>query len=282
MITRAEDNPIILQLQVMRGRKKMIGTRGDLFSENRIDPAKPIPYHSQVYQALERVITTSMRPGEQLPGEPRLCEAFGVSRTVIRQALDQLTHAGLVTRVMGKGTFVAEPKIPEALLGSLTGFHEDMVAKGYAPHSKVLRQEQRRAPSDVAHYLALSPGADVIELRRLRFVNQIPIQLVTTYIPGGLCPGLLEVDFTHQSLYAYLDEVCELHIARGKRMIEAVLATEDVARLLEVRPGTPLIKLESVSYLADGTPLEYYHAVHRSDRARFEVELVRAHNSRTP
>jgi GntR family transcriptional regulator len=33
--------------------------------------------------------------------------------------------------------------------------------------------------------------------------------------------------------------------------------------------------LDSVSYLADGTPIEYYHALHRGDRARFEVEVSR-------
>ena len=69
-----------------------------------------------------------------------------------------------------------------------------------------------------------------------------------------------------------------MFIVRGRRFLEAVAANELEARLLQVERGSPLIRLESISYLEDGRPLEYYHAVHRGDRSRFEVELVRSRN----
>ena len=49
------------------------------------------------------------------------------------------------------------------------------------------------------------------------------------------------------------------------------------SELLQVDPGAPLMLLDSVSYLDDGTPIEYYHALHRGDRSRFEAELVRVY-----
>ncbi|MCB9454379.1 MAG: GntR family transcriptional regulator [Anaerolineaceae bacterium] len=253
----------------------MVDIREAIFYEHRIDTAKPVPYHTQVYQALEQIITTALQPGQQLPGEPKLCDLFGVSRTVIRHALDQLLRDGLIVRVMGKGTFVAEPKINEGLIGRLTGFYEDMVAQGYTPVSKVLQQELVQANAKVARNLNLPVGTDVIAIRRLRFVNGVPLQLVTTYMPYELCAALLRADFTQQSLYAYLRQTCDLQIVSGTRRIEAVLATDEEARLLAISPGSPLILIDSVSYLEDGTALEYYHAVHRSDRARFEVSLMR-------
>ncbi len=67
-------------------------------------------------------------------------------------------------------------------------------------------------------------------------------------------------------------------IVRGYRSIEAVPANAYEARLLRVKKGAPLISLESVSYLSDSTPVEYYHALHRGDRSRFEVELIRPHD----
>lgn len=247
-----------------------------LFEGYKIDYGRPMPYHAQVYEALERIITSQLKPGDQLPGEPRLCELFGVSRTVIRHTLDQLDRDGLIVRIMGKGTFVAEPKIHEALAGRLTGFYEDMVEQGYAPPvSKVLRQERTEADARIARNLDLQAGDPVILISRLRYVNDVPLQLVKTYLPYALCAATLRGDFTRQSLYAFLRNTCDLHIARGKRMIEAVPATEEEARLLEIAPGAPLILLDSVSYLEDGRPLEYYQAVHRSDRARFEVNLLR-------
>ena len=248
----------------------------EVFANLQIDSAKPIPYHAQVYDALEKLISNgTLRVGDQLPGEPKLCLLFGVSRTVIRQALEQLLRDGLITRVMGKGTFVAEPKILEGLVGTLTGFYEDMVRQGYTPVSKTLKQQRIQATEKVASHLQIEVGSSVVEVRRVRYVNEIPIQLVTTYIPEVFCPTILQADFTYQSLYAYLEKECNLRIASGKRIIEAVLANKEESKLLEIPVGSPLIMLDSVSCLENGTPLEYYHAVHRSDRASFEVNLFR-------
>ncbi|MBZ0310680.1 MAG: GntR family transcriptional regulator [Anaerolineae bacterium] len=256
----------------------MIDAHETIFANYKIDVTKPVPYHTQVYQALEQIIITSLQPGDRLPGEPKLCNLFGVSRTVIRQALDQLLHDGLIVRVMGKGTFVAEPKISERLIGRLTGFYEDMVEQGYTPISRVLRQEIVQANAKVARNLNLETNTEVIAIKRLRFVNDVPIQLVTSYMPYTLCTEILHADFTQQSLYAYLRNECHLEIKSGKRIIEAVRATDEEAELLAISPGTPLILIDSVSYLENGTALEYYHAVHRSDRARFEVNLMRVHD----
>ncbi len=242
----------------------------------RIDRDSPIPYYAQVKDALQtRIREGEWQAGHQLPGEPELCRIFKVSRTVIRQALNELLHEGLIVRVKGRGTFVAEPKIKESLIQRLTGFHEDMVSQGYTPITQTLRQEAVPASAQVAVYLEIEPGTPVIEIERLRLVQDEPAVLVTTYIPSALCPDLLHMDLSHQSLYAFLETHCGLTIARGRRFIEAVPANTREARLLKIKKGAPLILLDSVSYLSDGTPMEYYHALHRGDRSRFEVELVR-------
>ena len=76
-------------------------------------------------------------------------------------------------------------------------------------------------------------------------------------------------------MYRFIEEECNLFISRGQRVIEAVAANENEAQLLQVSEGAPLVLINSVSYLSDGTPVEYYHAIHRGDRSRFEVELLR-------
>jgi GntR family transcriptional regulator len=241
-----------------------------------IDRNSPLPYYAQVKELIhERIRKGDWKTGEQLPGEPELCRIFEVSRTVIRQALDSLMREGVIVRIKGRGTFVAEPKISEGLVQTLTGFYEDMMRQGYVPVSKVLKQEVVPASSKIARYLETNEGTPVIEICRLRYVQEIPLALVTTYVPQALCPSVLYADLTRQSLYTYLEKTCELRIARGRRIIEAVLANQYEAQLLEIPRDSPLILLDSVSYLEDDTPIEYYHALHRSDRARFEVELVR-------
>jgi GntR family transcriptional regulator len=157
----------------------------------------------------------------------------------------------------------------------LTGFYQDMVERGLKPGSQVLNQEVTSSNEKVARFLNIEPGEKVIDIQRLRFINDEPIQLVTTYIPYEICPSLATVDLSNQSLYAFLEKECGIYITKGHRFIEAVLANEHEAELLGIERGAPLLMLDSVSYSEDGQPIEYYHALHRGDRSRFEVELVR-------
>jgi len=244
--------------------------------KNKVDRDSPIPYYAQLKDGLRAEIDSgNWRPGDLLPGEPELCRQFDVSRTVVRQALKELSYEGLVVRRKGKGTFVASPKFTESHIQELSGFFKDMLDLGHTPYSQILRQEVTPASSVVAERLALQVGAPVVQIDRLRFVEDEPLVLVTTYLPYQLCPQLVDADLAHRSLYEYLETVCGLTLARGRRTIEAVAADEYQAGLLRVKPGAPLILLNSVSYLEGDTPIEYYKALHRGDRSRFEVELIR-------
>jgi GntR family transcriptional regulator len=240
-----------------------------------------IPYYIQLIEVLkEKISKGEWKPNDQLPSEPELCSLYGVSRTVVRQALREIELEGLIIRRKGKGTFVAEPKINESLVQRLTGFYQDMVDRGHKPITKVLMFEVQPASSKVSKYLGLESGTPVFCIERLRYVQDEPILLVTTYIPYAICPRLEEYDLSNQSLYAVLEKEFGLVISHGRRTIEAVTANEREALLLRVEENDPLLLLDSVTYLEDGTPIEYYHAIHRGDRSRFEVELVRIRDQR--
>jgi GntR family transcriptional regulator len=248
-----------------------------------VDRASPIPLHVQVKEALkDRIVRRTLKPGDLVPGDLELCSQFGVSRTTVRQGLAELAHEGWVVRERGRGTFVASPKLTERAVERLSGFFEDMVVLGFPPVSQVLRQRLRAADAHVASRLNLAPGAMVVEIERLRFVEDEPVVLTTTYLPHALVPGLEAADLTRRSLYEYLATEFGLSLARGRRTIEAVAADARQAQLLRLRKGAPLVFLQSVSYLADDRPIEFYLAFHRGDRSRFEVELVQGAEQREP
>lgn len=256
---------------------------GDEPLRTTIDRGSPIPYYVQLKGALAEAIESGRwKPGDRLPSEPELCDLFGVSRTVVRQALKDMTYEGLVLREKGRGTFVAEPKISSSsLVHSLVGFYEDMAERGLPPVTQVLEQAIEPASSKLAVSLELEPMTPVIKLVRLRFVEQEPIVLVTSYLPYNLCPKLMGADLSQQSLYAFLKQQYGLSVASGRRRIDAVAANEQEASLLQIEMGAPLLRLDSVSYLEDGTPLEYFHGVFRGDRSRFEVEIDRTRGRRS-
>ncbi len=199
--------------------------------------------------------------GDQIP-RADLCEEYGFSRTVVRQHCG-IGLAGLIIRRKGKGTFVAEEKINESLVQKLTGFYQDMIERGLKPGTQVLHQNVVAADNNVARFLEIPIGSFVVDIKRLRFIEEEPIQLATSYIPFDLCQAAATIDLTNRSLYEFLEKEAGLYIARGRRFIEAVSANEIDAGLLHVERGSPLILLESISYLTNGTPIEYYHAIHR-------------------
>lgn len=241
-----------------------------------IDRSSSVPYYVQLRDTLEEEIRSgNWQPGDRIPGENELCEMFGVSRTVVRQALNEMVFEGRITRARGRGTFVSEPKLSsKGIVQSLDGFYQDMAARGLETVTKVLEQGIVPAGPKIAEYLALEPMSPVIKIIRLRFISGDPIVLVTSYLPFELCRSLVNADLTHASLYVFLERECGLVIGRGRRRIDAIAATEEEAKLLDVEPRAPLLKIDSISYLDEGKPIEYFHGLFRGDRLRFEAEIV--------
>jgi GntR family transcriptional regulator len=235
-----------------------------------IDKETPIPYHYQLRELLRgEIVSGRWAVGEKLPSERELCEAFGLSRTTVREAIDALVGEGLLRREKGRGTFVAEPKITESLLRS--PFTDSMAEQGIPIQTEVLRMEEITPPYVIAQQLRLTSDDLVININRLRSVFNEPFLLSTSYVPQKLCPSLINEDLNHNSLYNLLQNKYGLIIARAERYIEAVAANEMEAELLHVEPGTPLMLIESTVYMEDGTPLEYFKSRRRGDRTRLLV-----------
>lgn len=246
----------------------------------KIEFSSYIPYYVQLIDLLtDRINSKEYQPGDRIAGEVELCEQYGVSRTVVRQALREMELNGLIIRQKGRGTFVAQPKIHANLAQKLTGFYQDMIMRGLKPITNVLENITIPADKKTAKILEIPEGSKVFKISRLRFVESEPILITTTYIPISFCPDLDTIDLTNLSLYEVLEKKYGLMIVKGKRYIEAVAANETESKLLGVQKGAPLVMIESVSYLADGRPIELFHAVHRGDRTRFEVSLIRVQES---
>jgi len=248
----------------------------ELIRKLRIDKKNGIPYYYQLKKyIIEEIESGAWKTGEQILPETKICELFDISRTVVRQTFQELVNEGYLIKKKAKGTFISEPKINENLVQSLMGFYEDMTARGFKVKNDILWQKKIPATEKIAKQLNLEVGEDVIVIRRLRRLNDEPIVLDKTHIPYKFCPDLLNEDLSNKSLYGYIEREYNLKIDRGRRYIEAVIAGEEEAKLLNVKKGVPLLYIESIGYLKDGTPLEYYNALHRGDRIRLVTELKR-------
>lgn len=209
------------------------------------------------------------------PSEAELCAQYDVSRTVVRQALSDLESAALITRIKGRGSFVAARNTPERLVQALTSLHEDVRARGQQLETKVLRLEREPASPYVAEALSLRESDPIVLLERLRFVDGEPWVLTTAHLPFDLAGPLLAMDMTTRSLYEALEGELRLELHHGRRSVEAAQAGKEIARRLGIEEGAPVLRLTGTTYLADGRPIESFVGLHRGDRSRFDVDLFR-------
>ena len=238
----------------------------------RIRKDVPIPLYYQLKEILLEHIEHA-HPGDTLPTETELCYQFNISRPTVRQAMSELVNEGYVRRRKGKGTIIARPRIRQDFLQELESFNTEMKRKGVAPSTRLLTCELRKANEQVASTLQISAGTDIIYLERLRFADGEPIVHVQTSLSHDRLEGLEKKPFETHSLYEIIEQEYGYTIDHAVRTLEADLAREPLADLLNVPEGAPIQFIETVAYLSDDTPIEYSRAHYRGDRNKFTYTL---------
>jgi GntR family transcriptional regulator len=185
----------------------------------------------------------------RLPSEAQLCARFGVSRVTVRQALDRLEDEGTVERKQGKGTYVAGKRVRHGL-DALRSFHDSLVLQGLEPEMRVLSLEHVDVPAHLRARFAGAEGGCVL-LRRLHVVDGRPIALGASYLPRAIADLAPDV-VACQPNYALLAAIEGNGVAHADIAIRAEAADRDVARILKIRTGSPLLVMTRTSSFPNG------------------------------
>jgi GntR family transcriptional regulator len=240
----------------------------------RIDRRSPVPFYFQLKQLVAGEIGAGRwAPGDRLPSEFEMCDRFGVSRTVVRQALAELEAEGLLRKEKGRGTFVAEPRGSSWFLQSSHGFHDEATRAGRTVTSQILRRELGPLPGWAAQALDLPAGSTGVALERLRSVDGELVMYVVSYLVRELAEVVFDAELEAGSLYGALHDH-GVDVIGGRRVVEATHAPDTAAELLRVDAGAPVLHVQAVSWDADMRPFECYRAWHRSDRTTIEVQVI--------
>lgn len=243
-----------------------------------IDRRSPLPLYFQLARLLtEDIVRGRWSPGERLISEPDIGNQFGVSRATVRQALQRLESEGLIQRIKGRGTFVAGSRERSWLLQSSGGFfHEEVDRLGFDVTSKVLRAEVAPLTHWAAEALGLAEASNGVVLERLRFVDGKAALYVADYLPAQFAEAALSLADKDGSLYDRLEKQQGVSVYGGRRTLEAVSAESQVAEMLDVKPRTPLVFIESVAWDAELQPFHAFQSWLRTDRIRVEVQVTRS------
>ncbi len=241
-----------------------------------LDHNGPVPLYHQLKQMIkEQLAQDGLYPTDsRIPGEEELAATHHVSRMTARQALTELVNEGVLYRRAGKGTFVARPKI-ERELAKLTGYYEEMIAKGLKPGARVLGQSVVKVGQKVGSFLELHPEDEVIQIFRLRLADGEPMAIQTVHVPYDRCPNLVGEDLTKVSLYQLLEQKYGLRLGHARERITATVASRQQAALLAIPKDAPLLQIERLTLLRSGIPIEFVESFYRADKYVYTTTLYR-------
>jgi DNA-binding GntR family transcriptional regulator len=228
----------------------------------------------QVYRLIaDQIASGALGSGDRLPAERRLCDQLGVSRATVRRALADLVEDGLVESSMGRGSFVTTGPLVEPP-NALLSFTELGSRRGLRPSALVIGRLVRPATLEEAELFGIAPGAEVLELSRLRMLDGVPVAIDRSRVPVVRAPALTELDFETASLYDALT-AAGCAPARAAYTVEAAAATAAEGALLGIDAGTPVLVTDTTAYDLGDRPVERCRTAYRADRYRFRATLVR-------
>ncbi|MET0836921.1 MAG: GntR family transcriptional regulator [Thermoleophilaceae bacterium] len=247
----------------------------------RAEPKRPalprrLPRGGPKGQALRGILEgllEALPPGAALPSERELADRYGLARMTVRNEVERLTAEGLVYRLHGRGTFVAEPRVAQA--GAFSSFTEDMVARGHVPGSIVRARETVEADGFLAAALELAPGDPVFRLDRVRTADGRPMAIEQVYLPLPRFEGIEQVEFAQASLFDLLGKRFGVSLQAGQQRVVAVRIEGEDAPLLGVAEGEPGLRFHTVARDGEGVPVYYAVSLYRGDRYEIDLRQIR-------
>lgn len=233
---------------------------------------KPLYVRIQEHIA-ELILSGKLPPETKIQSERDFSDDLGVSRMTVRKALTELVNEGLLERRHGSGTYVAKPKVTYESQ-ELVDYIKTMQVRNIAATSQLLEFDEIIASRRLAETLQIEIGDPIFRIGLLRFANRIPIILERIFFPCESFPDLQEWDLEKSSYIDLLTDVYKKKLGSFSQTVEAVSATDEIARQLRVDEGFPILMLVKIIHSEDdGKPIVMAHDYLRSDYARIHTNL---------
>ncbi|RGR82598.1 GntR family transcriptional regulator [Heyndrickxia coagulans] len=222
-----------------------------------------VPLYAQLLDILiEQMDNGKLKAHDKLPTEKELCERYQVSRTTVRQALDELEKMKRIYKQQGKGSFVA-PFENEASKNKVNFINvvEAIKKMGRKPSTIVADFQIRDLIEiDIARALEYKAGKKIYAIKRIRLADRDPVMLEETYLPADRFSGLENEDLESESLHHILQRNYHLVNMSFKREFRAVLLNKEQAKMLKAEKGDPAMQMMTQG-LSGGHPFEFTKAI---------------------
>ena len=224
-----------------------------------------IPLYLQVKNKIKQEIRSGiLKAGDKLDSEAEMQKEYGMSRVTVRNAMAELEREGYIIKVQGKGSFVAQSDMLRLPVG-VTSFTGDAKMQGADLKSKILKVGLEPVKTEMdKEFFGINDGENILIVKRLRCVNNVPLLIEENHLSAEL-EGVMNEDLTG-SLYEILQEKYHMIPSiKGRRSVKIIFATEEIAQLLKLSVGTPVIESEVCVFDINGGPVHTVKDIVRGD-----------------
>jgi GntR family transcriptional regulator len=255
-------------------RKKTRSPRG---SSKATDPfaIEEVPLYYQLGTVLrEMILSGRYARGQKIPTEAELVEEYGLSRITVRQSLGILEEEGLISRKVGRGTYVAD-ELPARPDPELRGTLDNLAPEGQKTTAKLLDLRTVSAGARDAELLGVAQGDPLVSCTRVRYRGSEPFGLLAHLLPEELGKKLSRAYLRKGSVRGFLEEKLGLRLSETEQAVLATLADATLARVLSTRVGGPLLLVRRVLYTGDGRAVECLRSYYRGESYALDADLTR-------
>lgn len=213
-------------------------------------------------------------PDARLPSEHELCARYQVSRSTVRQALNELLQAGVVYKEHGRGTFVARAR-PFRDVSALEGLSEALAVQGHHVSNRLQSFRKFKADAFLAEQMDVAEGTALAELARVRLMKDRPVSYEITVCAQALGEQLLSAELSSRDILAILEEDCGLLISHADMQLKAIGASAELAELLEVPLQEPLMHIQRRVMDEGNTPILYEQLFLHGENLDYHMRVER-------
>lgn len=239
----------------------------------KINKKSSIPIYYQLKGIiLEMIENEDVKPGDVIPTERELCEFHDISRMTVRMAIMELVNEGVLYREQGKGTYVAQQKTKHELT-KLTSFTEEMKRLGHRVETTLLSYQRIASTKKISTALQIEEGADVLEIIRLRVIDDEPYALETVWLHAEKYKQITESQISNRSLYDILQKDFGVQTHHAKQTIEPVHLNDHEKSLFQITGDSLGLLFYQTTYTEAEEVIEYSRSVYRIDKHKFEIHI---------
>jgi GntR family transcriptional regulator len=238
-----------------------------------LDHGSAVPLRAQVEELLRGMLQKpEYQQGQLLPDEVALAKQLGVSRGTVRSGISKLVFEGMLERKAGVGTRVSNRHL-ESGISAWRSFTREMSSKGITVENFRIDYRRVKASPDAVRTLHLDEDASIWRLERVRGWEGQPVLHSSSWFHPRV--GLKGTEDTSKPVYEMIEQATGVRPSSAREGFLAVGAEARLARLLNVRRGTPLLLRRHTVFDQGSRPFEYAEVHYVSSRFTLSLEMRR-------